>query len=305
MTSLEVSSLTELNTLNCSANELKSINLANNVKLTTLDCSDNPLAGLELSKNVALENLNCSVTDIATLDLTSNAVLSDIFCKDCHSLSSVSFPETLEAIQQEAFMNCTSLTSLTFPASITSLGQDAFRNCTKLSELNINSDIIGSSFYQNYFTGAPVSTVNMNENVTVIGESAFVGAKLNSVIIPASVTKIEKRAFYRQPLVAVSFAKNSELQGIGSYAFYECENLESFDASNCHNIKTILAGSYLYGAFYGCTITDFKIGTVTPPDIDENYSYLNITNLHVPKGCIDAYKASAWGSFCANILELE
>lgn len=294
-----------MNTLNCSANELTSINLANNVKLTTLDCSDNPLAGLELSKNVTLENLNCSVTDIATLDLTSNVALSDIFCKDCYSLSSVSFPETLKAIQQEAFMNCTSLTSLTLPASITSLGQDAFRNCTKLSELNITSDVIGPNFYNNAFTGVPITTVNMNENVTVIGERAFVGAKLNSVIIPTSVTKIERYAFYRQPLVAVSFAKNSELQGIGSFAFYECENLESFDASNCHNIKTILAGNYHNGAFYGCTITDFKIGTVTPPDIDKYYDDLNITNLHVPKGCIDAYKASAWGSFCTNILELE
>lgn len=307
LTSLEVSSLTELNTLNCSANELTSINLANNVKLTTLDCSDNPLAGLELSKNVTLENLNCSVTDIATLDLTSNVALSDIFCKDCYSLSSVSFPETLKAIQQEAFMNCTSLTSLTLPASITSLGQDAFRNCTKLSELNINSDIIGEKFYESYFTGDPVSTVNMNENVTAIGERAFVGTQIASIMIPASVTEIKTSAFRRiKTLSYVSFAINSKLQAIRGQAFYECENLESFDASKCNNIKTMLEGNYLRGVFYGCAITDFKIGTVTPPDIDEYYSGdLNITNLHVPKGCIDAYKASAWGSFCTNILELE
>lgn len=306
LTSLEVSSLTELNTLNCSANELTSINLANNVKLTTLDCSDNPLAGLELSKNVTLENLNCSVTDIATLDLTSNVALSDIFCKDCYSLSSVSFPETLVAIQQEAFMNCTSLISLTLPASVASLGQDAFRNCTKLSELNINSDIIGEKFYESYFTGDPVSTVNMNENVTAIGESAFVGTQIASIMIPASVTEIKTSAFRRiKTLSYVSFAINSKLQAIRGQAFYECENLESFDASKCNNIKTMLEGNYLRGVFYGCAITDFKIGTVTPPDIDEYYSDLNITNLHVPKGCIDAYKASAWGSFCTNILELE
>ena len=302
---IDVTSLSELSYIDCSSNEIKSLDLSNNVKLVTLDCSANPLSNLDVSNNKTVKSVNCSTTNITLLDLTANTSLSEILCKDCYNLAGVVFPETLVAIQQEAFMNCTSLTSLTFPASITSLGQDAFRNCTKLSELNITSDVIGPNFYNNAFTGVPITTVNMNENVTVIGKSAFVGAKLNSVIIPASVTKIEGYAFYRQPLVAVSFAKNSELQGIGSFAFYECENLESFDASNCHNIKTILAGYYHNGAFYGCTITDFKIGTVTPPDIDEYYSDLNITNLHVPKGCIDAYKASAWGSFCTNILELE
>lgn len=300
LTSLEVSSLTELNTLNCSANELKSINLANNVKLTTLDCSDNPLAGLELSKNVTLENLNCSVTDIATLDLTSNVALSDIFCKDCYSLSSVSFPETLKAIQQEAFMNCTSLTSLTLPASVTSLGQDAFRNCSKLVELNINSNIVGSSFYGYSFTGVPLTTVNMNETVTEIGSEAFKGASINTILIPASVTTIGSNAFVNSlTLTSVSFAPNSNLQTINDYAFKSCKNLKTFDASNCNNIKRVESFAFISDA-----INEFKIGTTAPPSAPA-YNHTDITNLYVPKGCVDAYKASNWGSLCTNILELE
>ena len=304
---IDVTSLSELSYIDCSGNDIKSLDLSNNVKLVTLDCSGNPLNGLDLSKNVTIERVNSSTTNITALDLTANTSLSEILCKDCYNLAGVVFPETLVAIQQEAFMNCTSLTSLTFPASITSLGQDAFRNCTKLSELNINSDIIGEKFYESYFTGDPVSTVNMNENVTAIGESAFVGTQIASIMIPASVTEIKTSAFRRiKTLSYVSFAINSKLQAIRGQAFYECENLESFDASKCNNIKTMLEGNSLRGVFYGCAITDFKIGTVTPPDIDEYYGGdLNITNLHVPKGCIDAYKASAWGSFCTNILELE
>lgn len=303
---IDVTSLSELSYIDCSGNDIKSLDLSNNVKLVTLDCSANPLSNLDVSNNKTVESVNCSTTNITLLDLTANTSLSEILCKDCYNLAGVVFPETLVAIQQEAFMNCTSLTSLTFPASITSLGQDAFRNCTKLSELNINSDIIGEKFYESYFTGDPVSTVNMNENVTAIGESAFVGTQIASIMIPASVTEIKTSAFRRiKTLSYVSFAINSKLQAIRGQAFYECENLESFDASKCNNIKTMLEGNYLRGVFYGCAITDFKIGTVTPPDIDGYSSDLNITNLHVPKGCIDAYKASAWGSFCTNILELE
>ena len=303
---IDVTSLSELSYIDCSGNDIKSLDLSNNVKLVTLDCSGNPLNGLDLSKNVTIERVNSSTTNITALDLTANTSLSEMLCKDCYNLSGVIFPETLVAIQQEAFMNCTSLTSLTFPASITSLGQDAFRNCTKLSELNINSDIIGEKFYESYFTGDPVSTVNMNENVTAIGESAFVGTQIASIMIPASVTEIKTSAFRRiKTLSYVSFAINSKLQAIRGQAFYECENLESFDASKCNNIKTMLEGNYLRGVFYGCAITDFKIGTVTPPDIDAYFYDLTITNLYVPKGCVDAYKASDWGVFCTNIFELE
>ena len=201
-------------------------------------------------------------------------------------------------------MNCTSLISLTLPASVASLGQDAFRNCTKLSELNINSDIIESAFYQNHFTGAPVSTVNMNENVTTIGGSAFIGAQIGSITIPASVTKIQNSAFSGiKTLSYVSFSINSKLQTIAGEAFSECENLKSFDASNCNNIKTISSSAgAAYHAFSGCTITNFKIGTSTPPDISF-YPEL-ITNLYVPRGCIDAYQAD-WEGIYTNIYELE
>lgn len=299
LSALDVTSLGELNNLDCYDNELKSLNLSNNVKLTALDCSENPLTGLDLSKNIAIESVNSSTTDITTLDLAANTSLSEIMCKDCYNLADVIFPETLETIQQEAFMNCTSLTSLTLPTSITSLGDDAFRNCSALSELNINSDIIGSSFYEKSFQGAPVSIVNMNENITSIGSDAFRGASISSILIPASVKSIGSNAFCESlTLESVSFAPNSILQTIGACAFEDCSKLKSFDASNCNNVTSIYAL-----AFNICEIEEFKIGTVTPPNI--NSHYLEVANLYVPKGCVDAYKASIWGSFCTNILELE
>ena len=300
LSALDVTSLGELNNLDCYDNELKSLNLSSNVKLTALDCSENPLTGLDLSKNIAIESVNSSTTDITTLDLAANTSLSEIMCKDCYNLADVIFPETLETIRQEAFMNCTSLTSLTLPASIISLGDDAFRNCSALSELNINSDIVGSSFYRKSFTGAPVSIVNMNENITSIGSYAFKGASISSILIPASVKSIGSSAFYESlTLESVSFAPNSILQIIDGSAFRGCSKLKSFDASNCNNVTSIE-----YEAFYRCGIEEFKIGTMTPPYFNIGYSP-RVANLYVPKGCVDAYKASDWRYFCTNILELE
>lgn len=296
---IDVTSLSELSYIDCSGNEIKSLDLSNNVKLVTLDCSANPLSNLDVSNNKTVKSVNCSTTNITSLDLTANTSLSEIFCKDCYNLAGVVFPETLAAIQQEAFKNCTSLASLSFPALITSIGQDAFNNCSTLSELNITSDVIGPNFYNNAFTGAPITTVNMNENVTVIGESAFVGAKLNSVIIPASVTQIERYAFEGQPLISVSFAQNSKLQAIIDCAFRFCENLKSFDASNCADIRTIDGA-----AFDECQIDEFKIGTMAPPSLLFSRYDPDITNLYVPTGCVEVYKNSVWAQFCTNILEL-
>ena len=305
LSALDVTSLGELNNLDCYDNELKSLNLSSNVKLTALDCSENPLTGLDLSKNIAIESVNSSTTDITTLDLTANTSLSEILCKDCYNLAGVVFPETLVAIQQEAFMNCTSLISLTLPASITSIGKDAFRNCSKLAELNINSDIVGSSFYGYSFTGSPITTVNMNETVTEIGPYAFYGTSISSILIPANVIAIGSFAFSGNlTLTSVSFAPNSKLQTIDN-SFNSCKNLKYFDASNCNNIKSIIAELITSDAFKDCIITDFKVGTATPPSYRRSSLNPSITNLYVPKGSVDAYKASMWGDISTNILELE
>ena len=132
-----------------------------------------------------------------------------------------------------------------------------------------------------------------------IGSYAFSGASISSILIPASVKSIGSYAFYESlTLESVSFAPNSILQVIDGSAFYGCSKLKSFDASNCNNVTLI---EYL--AFYGFEIEEFKIGTMTPPY--SNGSNLRVANLYVPKGCVDAYKASDWRSFCTNILELE
>ena len=305
LSALEVSSLSELNDFNCSDNKLKSLDLSNNVKLVALNCSGNPLTDLDLSNNKTIETVECSTTNITSLDLTANTSLSEILCKDCYNLAGVVFPETLVAIQQEAFMNCTSLISLTLPASITSIGKDAFRNCSKLAELNINSDIVGSSFYGYSFTGSPITTVNMNETVTEIGPYAFYGTSISSILIPANVIAIGSFAFSGNlTLTSVSFAPNSKLQTIDN-SFNSCKNLKYFDASNCNNIKSIIAELITSDAFKDCIITDFKVGTATPPSYRRSSLNPSITNLYVPKGCVDAYKASMWGDISTNIVELE
>jgi len=54
-----IEAFTALTYLNCSDNQLKSLNVSKNTALTSLNCSENQLTSLDVSKNTALTTLVC------------------------------------------------------------------------------------------------------------------------------------------------------------------------------------------------------------------------------------------------------
>ena len=78
--SIDLSKNTVLTTLSCSGNELTSIDLSQCPALTTLYCSYNSLSSLDLSKNPALTTLTCSNNQLTSLDLSKNPALTTLTC---------------------------------------------------------------------------------------------------------------------------------------------------------------------------------------------------------------------------------
>jgi hypothetical protein len=64
----------------------------------------------------------------------------------CASLTSVTIPNSVTSIDYSAFYNCTSLTSVTIPASVTSIGNQAFLYCNRLTSVTFNGTIASTSF---------------------------------------------------------------------------------------------------------------------------------------------------------------
>lgn len=84
------------------------------------------------------------------------------------------------------------------------------------------------------------------DGVVEIGERAFYGTLIKSIIMADSVEKIDKDAFYRSEIESVTFGKNSKLNEISENAFRECYHLKVIFLPE--NVEKIASN-----AFLGCT----------------------------------------------------
>ena len=80
LTSLDVSDCIALTGLYCSSNQLTSLNVSNCIALTELYCSSNQLISLNLSGLIALTTLICDGNQLTLLDVSGLIKLTRLYC---------------------------------------------------------------------------------------------------------------------------------------------------------------------------------------------------------------------------------
>jgi len=80
LSSLDVSGIQSLSVLECSANELDSLDLSLNHVLIELYCRDNFLTELDLTNNPDLTKLYCVNNQLSSLDVSNNVALIELEC---------------------------------------------------------------------------------------------------------------------------------------------------------------------------------------------------------------------------------
>jgi len=82
LTSLDVSKSGLLTLLACRKNQLKSLNVSQNIYLGILNCSHNQLNGIDVSKNTILQSLQCYNNQLTSLDVGKNLQLIMLDCSN-------------------------------------------------------------------------------------------------------------------------------------------------------------------------------------------------------------------------------
>ena len=78
LTSLDISKNTALTRLNCGGNQLTSLDVSKNTALIRLSCSNNQLVSLDIDTNIELKLLNCGLNQLTALDISKNTALTTL-----------------------------------------------------------------------------------------------------------------------------------------------------------------------------------------------------------------------------------
>ena len=191
----------------------------------------------------------------------------------------------IRVIRKGAFINCTSITSVTIPQSVLSIEQNAFYGCSNIVRVELDCNFIVSKEYIYYdnigiLFGGHVEKCVLGNSVTSIGDSAFYGcSSLTSITIPNSVTSIGGCAFVGCSGLTSITIPNS-VTSIGGGAFNSCSSLTSITIPNsvtsiekstfagCSSLTSITIPNSVTsigdGAFFGCS-------NIIRVEIDCNY----------------------------------
>lgn len=115
--------------------------------------------------------------------------------KQCKNLTSITIPQNVIWIEENAFSGCNSLADIIIPTDVTWIGDNVFLNCNRLENITIpnNVTVLGNSAFQGCTN---LTTAVISNNITKIGASTFSGcSNLTQIVIPQNVASIGSSSF--------------------------------------------------------------------------------------------------------------
>ena len=195
----------------------------------------------------------------------------------------------VQSIGNRAFAECEAFTEAVIPDSVTSVGNNIFYDCPNIQSLTVEEYSVYNNYsYSNLFTyvsdlfgasGQGNSSYDSSSGGYVYefynAYNGYVPTALTSVTF-GNVESVPNNAFRGMAeLTDVSlefFNAYSTTQSIGNYAFYGCENLDTFTVTGGEYVDEI--GDY---AFSGCTLL--------PDDIFDYFTSITSIGDRAFEGC--------------------
>lgn len=225
----------------------------NNIKLEELIIPD----GVDSIKYGVFHGLNVKSITIPN----SVTYIGEEAFSACKSLESITIPNSITTIEDATFHGCSSLTSITIPNSVTTIGSKVFFNCSALNSIVISDNItkFGEDVFTNteWFNQQPDGCLYINN--ILCGYKGDFPENETQLNIAEGTKCIAASALYDFSSLTSVNMPNSVMY-INDAAFGECVNLKTLKFSD--NLKIIEGW-----AFAGCT-------SLTSINIPQNVTFI-------------------------------
>ena len=229
-------------------------------------------------------------------------------------------------IRMNAFIGCGKLSgSLTIPNTVTFLGENAFLGCSGLTELNLGKsiDTIGPAAF--YGCKGLTGSLTIPNSVRAMHYAAFYGCTgfTGALTIGNALTRIESGTFYNCKGFS-SLTIGNAVQFIGTSAFWGCKgftgsltipnSVTSIEPNAFHDCSgftdTLTLGNAVESiggmAFWNCSGFTEVVSLATAPPMfsfEEVFEGFSCTTLTVPCHCVAAYQNSEWHDYFTTIID--
>ena len=183
------------------------------------------------------------------------------------SITTLTIPNTVTTIGNQAFEACTALTDVTFTGTdadkvrLSSLGEKAFKDCYELVNFNLQTETPNFTSMGDYCFERchKLSTTAVNSNIlhrfqgTTINQGVFrcCCTGLTQVIIPSTITTIKNKGFHgTNALASLTFAnRNGTLTIENSRAFSPEPNEDDTYNQGTHNTTALTTVTFGNGTY--------------------------------------------------------
>ena len=176
---------------------------------------------------------------------------------NCDKLSSLTLAGTFARLPKLAFYNCSSLPSVFIPDNVMEIGDEAFAHCSKLASVAgySNTTLIGNEVFA--YCSA-LGAFEMGDRLASLGKGAFRDCtSLSHVKVGEKLEEIKSEAFLNcSSLASITIPKATSL--IGGTAFDGCSALSDLVFDD--RVTTLHLGDALRTPFTECPLKTVYIG---------------------------------------------
>ena len=123
---------------------------------------------------VKIDGIYYNLTSKSTAEVTSGEEKYSGEVVIPNSITSEGQEYTVKSIVVATFSYCSGLTSITIPNSVTSIGNEAFQHCSGLTSVNIGNSVTSIGEYA-FDDCSGLTSITIPTSVTSIGDCAFKG----------------------------------------------------------------------------------------------------------------------------------